>query len=78
MLIDRPNQKALTDEDLESLSKLKALIDNVIADGKVSKDDIEMINCAIYSNGKVLIEEVTLLRQMVRDKIDCGLLIYEY
>jgi hypothetical protein len=78
MLIDRPNHEELTDADLESINKLKSILSSVIADGRVSKEDIEIINCAIYAKGKVSIEEITLVRQLIRDQLESGLLIYEY
>ena len=78
MLIEHPNHTELTAADLQSLNKLKSVIDSAIADGKVSKQDMELINHAIYADGKVLVEEMTLLRQLVRDQLDSGLLAYEY
>jgi hypothetical protein len=78
MLIERPTHEELTDADLQNLIKLKSVIDSAIADGTVSKEDMEAINCAIHSDGKVSIEEIALIRQLVRDKLDSGLLTYEY
>ncbi|MBD2186667.1 hypothetical protein H6F41_00740 [Pseudanabaena sp. FACHB-723] len=78
MLIEHPNRKELTAEELQSLQKLQAVIDRVAADGKISKYEMELVDRAIKNDGKVLVEEITMMRQMIRDKINSGLLIYEW
>ncbi|BBC25069.1 hypothetical protein [Pseudanabaena sp. ABRG5-3] len=78
MLVEHPNRKELTSNELQSLQKLQAVIDRAIADGRISKYEMEVIDRTIRGDGKVLVEEVTLVRQLIRDKIDSGLLTQEW
>ncbi len=78
MLIERPNHQELTADELQSLKKLHAVIDQAIADGKISKYEMDLIDRTINGDGKILVEEVALVRQMIRDKLDSGLLAYDY
>ncbi len=78
MLIERPNHKELTAEELQSLQKLHALIDRAIADGRITKYEMEQIDRSIYADGKVFVEEVTMVRQLVKDKLDDGSLAYDW
>jgi len=78
MLIERPNHHELTPEELQRLKKLQSIIDRAIADGKISKCEMELINRTIYGDGKVLVEEVAMVRQFIQDKLDSGLLAYDW
>jgi len=78
MLVEHPNRKELTPNELQSLQKLQAVIDRAIADSRISKYEMEVIDRTIHADGKVLVEEVTLVRQLIRDKLDSGLLTQEW
>jgi hypothetical protein len=78
MLVEHPNHKELTTEELQSLQKLHAVIDRAIADGRISKYEMEQIDRSIYADGKVLVEEITMVRQLVKDKINDGSLVYDW
>ncbi len=78
MLIERPNHQELTPEELQRVKKLQSIIDLAIADGKISKYEMELINRTVYGEGKVLVEEVALVRQLIQDKLDSGLLAYDW
>lgn len=78
MLIERPNHKELTPDEMQSLQKLRSVIDRAIADGRVSKYEMDLIERTINSDNKILVEEVTMVRQLIRDKIDSGLLTQEW
>jgi uncharacterized membrane protein YebE (DUF533 family) len=78
MLVEHPNRKELTSNELQSLQKLQAVIDRAIGDGRISKYEMEVIDRTIRGDGKVLVEEVTLVRQLIRDKLDSGLLTQEW
>jgi len=58
--------------------KLHAVIDRAIADGRISKYEMEQIDRSIYADGKVLVEEITMVRQLVKDKINDGSLVYDW
>jgi hypothetical protein len=78
MLIERPNHKELTPEELQSLKKLHSIIDQAIADGKISKYEMELIDRTIHADGSILVEEIALVRELIQDKLDIGLLSYDW
>jgi hypothetical protein len=39
---------------------------------------MEQIDRSIYADGKVLVEEITMVRQLVKDKISDGSLVYDW
>jgi hypothetical protein len=78
MLVENPNRGELTPEELESLKQLQTVIDQVISDGKVSKYEMDLISRAISADGKILVEEVELVRLCIREKIRKGLLTYDW
>ena len=78
MLVEHPNRGELTPEELESLKQLQTVIDQVISDGKVSKYEMDLISRAISADGKILVEEVELVRLCIREKIRKGLLTYDW
>jgi hypothetical protein len=78
MLVERPNHKELTSDELQSLKKLHSVIDQAIADGKISKYEMEIIERTIHADSTILVEEVTLVRELIKDKLDSGLLAYDW
>jgi len=78
MLIEHPNHKELTPEELQSLKQLHTVIDRAIADGKVSKYEMELIDRTMRADGKVLVEEVTMIRQLLQEQFDSGLLVRDW
>ncbi len=78
MLIEHPNRQELTTDELHNLTDLKAMIERATKDGKISRYEMEAIDQAIYADGRVLIEEMGLLRQGIKDKIAQGLLVLEW
>ncbi|WP_013321583.1 hypothetical protein [Gloeothece verrucosa] len=78
MKVNRPNSQPISAEDLQSLEKLKSLIERVIADGKVSKDEMDSIKYCIRANGKITPQELELCQRLIWDKISTGELTYEW
>jgi uncharacterized membrane protein YebE (DUF533 family) len=78
MEIYSPNAPEPTPEDLKELEKLKAIIERAIADGKLSQSEAERIQAAIRSDKKVTFEELTLIRELIYNKIDRGELEREW
>ena len=78
MLVEHPNRQELTNDELLSLKNLQSVISLATADGRISKYDLELINRTIQSDGKVLVEEVHMVRQLIHDKLDNGLLSYDW
>jgi len=78
MQIERPNKAPLTDEDLQHLEKLQALLEKAIADGIITRDELDTIKVQIASNGKLMIEELDLVRQFIREKVTKGELVINF
>jgi uncharacterized membrane protein YebE (DUF533 family) len=78
MEISRPNAPELTAEELKELEQLKAIIERATADGKISQSETERIQAAIRSDKKVTFEELTLMRELIYNKIDRGELEWEW
>jgi uncharacterized membrane protein YebE (DUF533 family) len=78
MEIERPNANPLTPEDLHDLEKLKAVVERAIADGKLTKAEMDAIRVQIHSNGKVMVEELELCRELMAEKVRSGALIIEW
>ncbi|MEG5040941.1 MULTISPECIES: hypothetical protein [unclassified Microcoleus] len=78
MLVSRSSDKQPTPEETRQLEKLQVQIERAVADGKISKQEMEDINRAIWADGKVSVEEVELYRMLVTDKIVVGEVEYEF
>jgi len=78
MEIERPNAKPLTPEDLHDLEKLKAVVEQAIADGKLTKAEIDAIRVQIHSNGHVTVEELELCRELMAEKVRTGEVVFEW
>lgn len=52
-------------------------IDRAVADGKISKQEIEDIQRAVLADGTVTVQELELYRKLVTDKITVGKLEYD-
>jgi len=78
MQITRPNAQPPTASELQSIEKLKLLIDHVIADGRVSKAELDSINAQIHADHKVTYGELEVFRELVLAKIQTGELEWEW
>lgn len=78
MEISRPNTPESTPEEIKELEKLKAIIERATADGKISQSETETIQAVIGSDKKVTFEELTLIRELIYNKIDRGELEWEW
>ncbi|MEG4073652.1 hypothetical protein QUA30_13050 [Microcoleus sp. Pol14C2] len=78
MLVSRSTDKQATPEESRQLEKLQVQIERAVADGKISKQEMEDINRAIWADGKVTVEELGLYRMLVTDKIVSGDVEYEF
>lgn len=78
MEIERPNKTPLTKDDLQHLEKLEALLEKAIADHIVTSDELDAIKVQIAANGKVMIEELDLVRKFIREKIASGELLIDF
>jgi hypothetical protein len=78
MLVSRSSAKKPTQEETRQLEKLQVQIERAVADGKISKQEIEDIKRAICADGKVTVEELELYRILVTDRIVAGEVEYEF
>lgn len=78
MEIERPNQAPLTAADLEHLKKLEDLLKKSVADGVITSAELDAIKVQIAANGKVMIEELDLVRQFIREKVQRGELVIDF
>ncbi len=78
MEIERLNNPPLTEDDLQHLEKLEALLEKAIADGIVTRQELNAIKVQIASNGKVMIEELDLVRKLIREKVANGELVIDF
>lgn len=72
MEINRPGRSELTPEEQQHLERLKQIIEQATADGKLSKYEIDQIRGVIWSNGQVSPEELEIVTKLVKDKIASG------
>ncbi|MFB2921420.1 MULTISPECIES: hypothetical protein [Aerosakkonema] len=78
MLIERPNAAQPTPEEKQHLERLKTVINNAVADGKISRKELDDIRAATYADKKVTVTELELYRKLVLDKIETGELQYDW
>lgn len=78
MDVSQPNMKEPSPEELRDLEKLKALIERAIADGKISKSELDAMKTQAWSDGKITPEELELYSSLVLDKIRTGELQWEF
>jgi uncharacterized membrane protein YebE (DUF533 family) len=78
MKMERPNAKPLSPEELKDLEKLQTILEQAIADGYVTADEMNTIKCRMNADGKVLFEELELCRKLIWDKIQKGELEYSW
>jgi uncharacterized membrane protein YebE (DUF533 family) len=78
MLVSRSSDKQPTPEETRQLEKLQVQIERAVADGKISKQEMEDIKRSIWADGKVTVEELELYRILVTDRIVAGEVEYEF
>jgi hypothetical protein len=72
MDIKHPNAKTASPQELQDLEKLKAILEQATADGKLTKAESESIRHIIWENRKVTLQELELVQKLVWDKIQSG------
>lgn len=78
MEISHPNRAELTPEEQQELEKLRELVERVSADGVLTKAERDRISAAIHADKKVTVEELNLVRTLLREKVDSGELTMDY
>ena len=82
MEVSRPNARELTPEEQQELDKFKRMIEHAVADGKISKQDIQDLQRRELSGGnhnsELLCHEMELYRTLITEKLRTGELQYDY
>jgi hypothetical protein len=78
MQVDRPNAPELTPEEQQQLIKLRELVEQALADGKLSKGEIEGIRAQLLADGKVTPEELRTIREATRKMLGDAAIEYEW
>jgi hypothetical protein len=82
MEVSRPNARELTPEEVQELEKFKRMIEHAVADGRISKQDIQDLQNEELSHGKhhaeLLYHELELYRTLITEKLRTGGLEYDY
>lgn len=78
MIIEHPHTTEPTLAEKQHLDRLKTVINNAVADGKISRKELDDIRAATFADKKVTVAELELYRKLVLDKIETGELEYEW
>ncbi|MEO1148286.1 MAG: hypothetical protein AAFY26_22135 [Cyanobacteria bacterium J06638_22] len=78
MQVIRYTPHQLTSEDQQHLHHLELVVERAIADGKVTKYEIEEIKSQIYSHRDIAVYELELVRDRVLFPIQAGELEWEW
>ncbi|MBL1211533.1 hypothetical protein [Geminocystis sp. GBBB08] len=62
----------------DDINKIKKIIDNALADGKLSRAESDMIKKAIYQDNIVTPEEAQLWRELQQKVTDGEILLEDY
>lgn len=63
--------------DEQHLANLKALVQNAIADGKLSRSEMDEIRAALFADGKLTMEEIELVRDVMKAGLGDGHLEFD-
>jgi uncharacterized membrane protein YebE (DUF533 family) len=78
MKSEYPNDRELTPEELDHLELLKSLIQNALADGKLSEGELQSIKAFINADHQVTFQELQILRKTIREVLGDAALEYDW
>lgn len=78
MQISRPNAKSLTSEDRQQLDQLKSIVENALANGKLSKEEIIRIQKFSLADSTIVYEQRITIRQTMQRQLGDAELEYEW
>jgi len=64
-------------EDPAHLSRLRSLVERVMADGKISPQEADELRTAIIADGQITPDEVEVIRTVMREQLGDGHLEFE-
>ncbi|MFO8238297.1 MAG: hypothetical protein R6U00_08645 [Prochlorococcaceae cyanobacterium] len=77
MDINRPNAQPPTQEELNDLAKLRATLERAIADGVLTRGEVEFYKAQAWADGKITPQELSVYQEPVVAKITTGELRWE-
>jgi uncharacterized membrane protein YebE (DUF533 family) len=78
MEISHPNRQELTPEEKQELEKLRIIVEKATEDGIITQGERERIATAMRADGKILREELELVRTLIGEKVSQGELTIDY
>lgn len=78
MQIERANAAEPSRAELEHLEKLRTLLGNALANGKLSKDEMQSIQALIDEDHRVTVAELTILHETLRQVLGDAALEYDW
>jgi uncharacterized tellurite resistance protein B-like protein len=78
MKIERSNQQELTPEEQAHLAKLRKLVEEALADGKVSEAELQAVRALIHADQKVTVEELNTITDTIREVLGDAYMEYDW
>lgn len=78
MQIERSNQRDLTAEEQAHLAKLKKLVEDSLADGKISEAELQSVRALIHQDKKVTVEELNTINDTIREVLGNADIEYDW
>lgn len=77
--MNSPNSSSspLPPDDPQHLSKLRSLLERVMADGKISAAEATELRSALMADGQLTPDEIDLMRTVMKDYLGDGPLEFE-
>ena len=63
------NSHSLPSDDVQHLSRLRSLVERVMADGKISPGEAQELRDALMADGHISADEVDLIRAVMQQQL---------
>ncbi|TVP64479.1 MAG: hypothetical protein EA342_16340 [Leptolyngbya sp. LCM1.Bin17] len=78
MKVEYPDDRQLSPEEASHLEQLKKLVQDALADGKLSQAEWQTIQALIYADHKVTVAELVTVRETIRESLGDAALEYDW
>jgi hypothetical protein len=78
MRIERANAPEPSQAELEHLQQLRTLVEHALANGKLSRDQIQSIQALMGADPRVTVAELAVLHETLRQVLGDAALDYEW
>ena len=78
MRVSYPNARQPSEAERQSLERLRSLLNRATNDGKISRQELDRIRGEMFADRKVTVDELTLFRHLVQDRLNRGELEYDW